>query len=71
MDQFDTHLTLIYAQNEDLYQLEVLLHYSRCGEVENFFITQFSSIDPEEATCQISPDFVHYSLRNWLSKKWQ
>ena len=28
MRQFDTHFALIYAQKEDLGQLEVLLHYS-------------------------------------------
>ena len=36
MEQFDTHFALIHTQNEDLGQMEVRLHYSRCGEVENF-----------------------------------
>ena len=71
MEHFDTHFALIYAQNEDLGHLEVRLHYSRCGEVENFFITQSALRDPDEPTCEISPNFVHYGLRNWLLKKWQ
>ena len=70
MEQFDTHFAIIYAKSEDLGQLEVRLHYSRFGEVENFFITHFARMDLEEPTREISPDFVHYRLRNWLLKKW-
>ena len=50
MEQFDTHFALIY---EDLGQLEVRLHYSRFGEVENFFITHFARMDLEKPTCEI------------------
>ena len=71
VEQFDTHFALIYAQNEDLGQLEVRLHYSRCGEVEIFFITQSALMDPEKPTVESSPNFAHYGLRNWPFKKWQ
>ena len=71
MEQFDTYFALIYAQNEDLGQLEVRLRYSRCGEVENFFITQSARMYPEEPIGQISANFFHYGLRNCLLKKCQ
>ena len=47
MEQFDTHFALIYAKNEDSGLLEVRLHFSRCDEVENYFIAQSALIDPE------------------------
>ena len=41
------------------------------AKLRTFLMTQSASKEPEEPNCETPPDFVHYSLRNWLSKKWQ